>query len=253
MKLSNINIYDIDDIMRTYLTDKHPKDSNGFIIRIADKITDIYTRRRTYIINFPIINDDNRDNIVNKWSEYALDNIIDNYDLNHEFTITSIDPIKVSKEFNDVRIQYGGHTVNPEDFIRSIAHDIIEQMNKHLIELYMDETYPEIDIYDSEQKEQFNEIFDMIDMKDLYEKYKFANVYVPISMTNDKTSEDIIFYLNGTIKTSTQIIDIIDEIRLSLDFDDINEVLKYEKEDIIYKYGSNNELKNFTIISDPDI
>ena len=45
--------------------------------------------------------------------------------------------------------------------------------------------------------------------------------------SNDES--DIIFYLNATIKTNNHLIDIIDDIRISLNSDDVNEIISYEK------------------------
>lgn len=85
--------------------------------------------------------------------------------------ILSIDPLRI-KDCNEIRIQYSGTHINPEGIIRNLTFDIIDQMNKHLIELYMDENYPEIDINDSEDKEEFNKIFDELDIDEIYEIYK---------------------------------------------------------------------------------
>ena len=48
-------------------------------------------------------------------------------------------------------------------------------------------------------------------------------------------------------------IDIIDEIRECLDTDDTTEIFKYDKEEIVYKFGTNKEIKSFNFITDPDI
>jgi hypothetical protein len=126
-------------------------------------------------------------------------------------------------------------------------------MNKRIIELYMDTNYPEIDIADTDQREQFNDIFDQIDMETIYEKYPFADVYIPINLTKSNDDTNVMIYINGTISTSVRIIDIIDDIRECLDTDDTNEIFNYSKDDIVYKFGTNKEIKSFNFITDPDI
>lgn len=265
--LNNINIYDVENSIKLYLIEKHPNHSNGFIIRLGDILENSFNRRRSYIIKFPYLSESKElqieeiNLIIFKWSEFALENIIINYDLNQLMTIISIDPLNIDKIFNNISIIYAGTSINPEDIIRLISSDIIEQMNKHLLELYMDETYPNIDITDISQIEQFNEIFDNISIENIYEIYKYADVYVPITLSyNNLENKDInsnvesnTIYLNGTINTFTKSVDIIDDIRICLDSDDTNENFKYIKEDIIFKFKLNNEIKSFAIITDPCI
>ena len=187
-----------------------------------------------------------------KWSMYAIDNIIEDYDINKEFTIVSIDPLKFSTNQLDITICYGGNSINPEILIKKLCIDIIEQMNKHLIELYMDSNYPHIDIEDQDDREKFNEIFDNLDMNDLYNKYLTAEIYIPLKLKSS-TINDTIFYINGTISTKYHIINIVDSIRSCLDSDDIQEIITYDKDDIIYKFSCNNILQEFSIITDPQI
>jgi len=262
--MHKINIYDMEKTINSYLMDKHPSKSNGFIIRLEDIIENSYNRRRCYIVQFPnlLLNKENIIyQIMEKWTQYAIEHIISNYDLTHEFTIVSIDPIIIDKDIEDVSIKYSGTTINPEDIVKSVSFDIISQMNKRIIEQYMDTNYPDIDIADSDQIDKFNEIFDQIDMDIIYEKYPYADVYIPINFTvsnanaNADTNTDTneIIYINGTIHTSAQIIDIVDEIRSCLDTDDTNEIFKYDKDEIVYKFGPNKEIKSFNFITDPDI
>ena len=242
--MNNITIYEIEKNVRLYLETIHPKTSNGFIIRLSNKINSVYERRKSYIVQFPLINQQIIEDIINKWSEYALNNIIDDYDLNQLFTILSIDPIKISTNQTEINIKYGGEIVNPENIIRSLTLDIIEQMNKHMIELYMDNHYPDVDNY--------NEIFDKIEIEDIYFEYPDVDIYVPLKLSSND-DDDITFYLNGTIKTTNHLIDIIDDIRMSLNSDDTNEIISYDKEDIVYKFGKNKVMQNFSIITDPQI
>lgn len=242
MKLVDIPIHETVNIINEYLINKHPKNSNGFIIRISKKMPNNFTKRNMYIINFPKINN-NR--ITDKWSEYIFNNIVDNYDMNEIVTVISIDPILVPKDFNDVVIQFSGSVTNPENLIQSISMDIIDQMNKHLIEQYMDETFPEIDILDSDRKEEI----DNIDLDDIYNKYKYADVYVPITLTSNEIPEKTTFYLNGTITTKAKTFEIINDIRICMDTDDVSEVFEYDKADIVYKFGSNKTEKPFNIIT----
>jgi hypothetical protein len=254
--MNKINIYDMENIISSYLTDKHPQKSNGFIIRLEDIIQNSYSRRRCYIIQFPLFQLDKQNiiyQIMEKFSQFAIEHIIDNYDLNHEFTIISIDPININKKITDIFIQYSGMTINPEDIIKSISQDIISQMNKRIIELYMDNNYPDIDIADNDQREEFNKIFDQIEINTIHDKYPYVDIYVPINFTKSNDDTNIMIYINGTIKTSTQVIDIIDNIRTCLDTDDTNEIFKYDKDEIVYKFDSNKEIKSFNFITDPDI
>jgi hypothetical protein len=163
------------------------------------------------------------------------------------FTIVSIDPINVPN-INHIKIQYSGTSINPEYFIREVANDIIEQMNKHLIEKYMDDNYPEIDIDDIDQQDKYNEILDQTDMEDIYKIFKYAEIYVPIQLNES----DIEFYLNGCIQTDSKVIDIINDIRKCLSYDNSNEIFKYDKTEIIYKFLSSEEgkLMEFDIITE---
>lgn len=256
IKMSNIDISDIEKVLESYLKTVHPLDANGFIIRIADVQKNNYERRRIYIVNFPYIKNTflNIDDIISTWSDYALSNIIENYDLNQLFTIISIDPIRINKDFDEVIIQYSGSSLNPENLIRSLCLDIINKMNQRLIELYMDETYPNIDIADSKQYDEYNRLFDNIDIDDIYHKYKMADIYIPIKLTSDDNQfEPTTFYINGTLDTKNQLIDIIDDIRSCLQTDDIDEKLEYSADEIIYKFGTNIKTKEFAIITDPNI
>ena len=230
VNLHKIDIYEMEQTITSYLVNNHPVTSNGFFIRLEDLIQNSYSRRRCYIIEFPLFNDNKLEiisQIMDKWTQYAIEHIIENYDLSKEFTIVSIDPVKINKNITDISIQFAGMTVNPEDIVKSISIDIINQMNKRIIELYMDTNYPEIDIADSDQREQFNDIFDQIDMETIYEKYPFADVYIPINLTKSNDDTNVMIYINGTISTSVRIIDIIDDIRECLDTDDTNEIFNY--------------------------
>lgn len=263
IKYNHIDIYQLNDVIKNYLLTKHPLHSNGFIIRILDNDNENinYERRRAYIITFPHIsneiekkeNDSNE--IISMWSEYAIMNIIENYNYLTELSLLSIDPINVSKNIDKINIQFSGSISNPEVLVRNLTLDIINQMNKHLMEYYIDKHYPDIDITDSEQLETFNEKFDDIDIESIYELYPYAEVYIPIEViiNGSKTENNQVFYVNGTISTSMKYIDIIDDIRLCLDFNDKNEILKYDKDEIVYKFSKNKKIVQFEIITDPDI
>ena len=135
LKLNDINIFEIENVIRIYLTDIHPITSNGIFIRIGNKMNDQYEKRDMFIISFPLLENNNDiNNIVYKWSEFVVNYY--NVDFTMTFTIVSIDPINVPN-INHIKIQYSGTSINPEYFIREVANDIIEQMNKHLIEKYM--------------------------------------------------------------------------------------------------------------------
>jgi hypothetical protein len=166
-------------------------------------------------------------------------------------TIKAIDPISISKEFTNIQIKYAGTVTNPEKFIKNLTVDLIEQMNKRLMEKYMDDNHPEVDILDSDQLEQFNQNFDDIDMDIIYEKYKFVDVYIPIKLSVD--TEVIEFFLHGVINTKSIYIDVVDEIRSCINSNDSSEVLSYDKDEIIYKFGNNKEVIEFAIITDPKI
>lgn len=248
--LNDITINEIEVILRDYLNTVHPKKSNGFIIRLSESIKNNYNKRKSYIVNFPIEDKFDVDNIVNEWTEYAINNIIENYDLTSKYTIVSIDPITVDKTINKVIIQYSGEMISPEELVKSVSFAIIEQMNVRLIETYMDENYPDIDIAD----EAYTKLLDDIDIESIYDKYKNIDIYVPIkTVINDDIKNNMIFYLNGTIKPDSVIIDIVNDIRMCLDFNDINEKLEFTKEDIVYKFNTTNALSKFTIITDADI
>lgn len=248
--MNNITINEVEVVLRDYLEKVHPKKSNGFIIRLSHSIKNNYNVRKSYIVNFPIDDKFNIDNIINEWSEYAINNIIENYDLTSKYTIISINPISVDRTINKIVIQYSGETISPEELVKSVSLAIIEQMNVHLIETYMDEHYPNIDVSDGE----YASLLDELDMDNIYEKYKYADVYVPIkTVIEDDVENNIMFYLNGTINTDTVITEIVDDIKMSLDFNDVNEKLEFKKEDIVYKFNTTNELSNFTIITDANI
>jgi len=250
--MNNILLPDVEKQIKIYLETKHPHDSNGFIIRLSNKINLTYEMRKSYIVRFPIINQNMIEQIIDKWTDYALNNIIDNYDLNQEMTILSIDSLKFSYIQSEITIMFSGETISPEIIIRRLSIDIIEQLNKHLIEVYMDKYYPEIDIGDSEKIEEFNEIFDNIELDHIYGLYPQVEIYIPLTLSNS-SNEDIVFYINGTINTKSQMIDIINDIRICLDSNNLEENIIYDKEDIVYKYGINKELQIFSIISDPQI
>jgi hypothetical protein len=249
--MNNLLLNDVENIIKIYLQTKHTINSNGFLIRLSDNINAVYERRRSYIVKFPTLDQDIIYQIINRWTEYALDNIIENYDLNQQMTILSIDPLKFSTDQSDITIKFSGEVINPEIIIRKLSIDIIEQMNKHLIETYMDKHYPYIDMDDINQREEFNEIFDNIDLNDIYAEYPQAEVYVPLSLRSN--DDDITFYINGTILTTHHLINIIDDIRLCLDSNNKNEIINYDKDDIVYKFVSNKKLQDFNIITDPQI
>lgn len=178
LKLNDINLFEIENVIKTYLTDIHPITSNGIFIRIGNKVNDQYEKRDMFIISFPLLERNNDIyNIVYKWSEFIVNHY--NIDLTKTFTIVSIDPISVTN-INHINVQYSGTSINPEYFIREVANDIIEQMNKHLIEKYMDDNYPDIDIDDINQQDKYNEILDQTEMEEIYKIFKYAEIYVPI-------------------------------------------------------------------------
>lgn len=251
--MNNILINDVEKYIRLYLETKHQIDSSGFIIRLSDNINSIYERHRTYIMQFPLINPDLISQIISCWSEYALENIIENYNLHQRMTILAIEPLKIASTQNEIIIKYINEKINPEIIIRQLSLDIIEQMNKHMIELYMDQNYPNIDINDSEQENEYNEIFDSIDIEQIYSTYPQAEIYIPLKLKSKMDSNDIIFYINGTINTTSHIINIVDDIRICLESDNQDEIISYAKDEIVYKYGKNKELQQFSIITDPQI
>ena len=234
-----MNIFDIHSTIHEYFYNKHPNESNSCIIRLSDKITKSHNRRRSYIIEFPLIH--NNDEILEKWLEYSISNI-----LNDNLTIVSIDPLKINKSFDKINIFLAGININPEDFIRSLAFDIIELLNIHLIELYMDQHHPTIDIDDKE----YNEIFDSVNINDIYNNnnYAYCIVHIPFTIVSDDTYN---LKILGTIKTNSSAIDIIDDLRQCLDSNDTNEIFDYNKEDIFYNFGKHIE-KPFDIIFNTD-
>lgn len=242
-KLNNITIFDLQDILLDYLKNIHPVEYNGFIIRLSSNISDTFNKRSFYTISFPNLN--NIDLILSEWYNYALTNIIKTNDIIDIISIISIDPIKIYKNIEKITIQYGGLIINQEEFIKKLSFDIIDEMNKHLIEVYFDNEYPEINEID-----EINEKFNDIDINIIYNKYPQANIYIPISIKKDNISD--LFYINGIINTNTNAIDIINNLRKCLDSEDITEILSYNKEDIIYKYN-NYELLSFDIITEPDL
>jgi len=242
--MNNIPIFEVGNVVQNYLVNKHPSESNGFIIRISDNISKSHVRRRSYFVNFPFKLLDNE--MINE-----IENIISNLNYENKMTIVSIDPINVNKKFEEIIIRFGGSTINPEELVKNLSIDIIEQMNNHLIEKYFDDNYEEIDITDSENRERIDEILDNVNIHDIY---KYAEIYVPIkvSFPENNIDETVLLFLNGTIKTKSQIVDIIDEIRLVIDSDDINESFTYDKNEIVYKFAVNETEKEFTLITDVD-
>ena len=119
----------------------------------------------------------------------------------------------------------------------------------------MDKYHPNIDINNSEELEEFNEKFDEIDMESIYELYPYAEVYVPIEViiNGSDNKNNQVFYMNGIISTTMKYVDIIDDIRTCLDFNDKNETLKYYEDEIIYKFCKNKNITPFEIITEPDI
>ena len=54
--MNNILLPDVEKQIKIYLETKHPNDSNGFIIRLSTKLNLTYEMRKSYIVRFPIIN-----------------------------------------------------------------------------------------------------------------------------------------------------------------------------------------------------
>lgn len=233
-----MDIINLNELLNKYLNEIHPANSNAFIIRISDKISKSHNRRRSYILSFPI--DIKNEDILKFWIEYAIINITET-----NLELVSIDPFSINKIFNEIKISLSGVNINPEDFIKNLSFDIIEKLNKHIIEFYMDNNYPDIDIDNPE----YNIIFDNLDMSEIYETYPYTSIYIPLIIYTDSIFN---VFIHGIIKSNSSIIDIIDELRSILDSDDINESFEYNKEEIIYKYGKYNET-SFSIITDPDI
>lgn len=258
LKFNQIEVYEIENILRHFFANLRPPESNGFLIRFGDKINN-FNRRRSYIVNYPIndISDNLTDHplinmlidvndITDKFISYVVENVL-NFDLNAKITIVSINAIKVNKKFNQTQIIFSGSDLNLEDLILEISTDIIQNMSLRLTEYYMDVNYPDIDITDPEDKEKFDLIFDNLDIDDIFESYPIVDVYVPLTLkVND---EHINIYLNGTISTNSKIVDIIDSIRLSLDTNDINEQITYSSDEIIYKFETTNLLNDFVLIT----
>lgn len=276
--LDNITLYELENILFYYFDNAHPIDSNGFIIRIGDILENSQNRRRSYFVNFPEMTNLNNElisklhnEIISNFVSYGSENIIPNNDLNYQFTIISIDPIKVSTLFDTVKITYGGVNVNQEDLIRTMSMDIINFMYKHLIEYYMDQHYPNIDIDDKEQLDIFNDIFDNLDIDEICLLYPMVEVYVGINfISKDKQiTQNLLsllpqtceIYLNGIIHSNYKIIDIIDAIRECLNSDDPNEIFTYSKDDIVFKFINANSMEKikksdigtFCLITDPKI
>ena len=91
-------------------------------------------------------------------------------------------------------------------------------------------------------------------MDDIYDKYQIADIYIPIKLSSDDNQfEPTTFYINGTLNTKSQLIDIMDDIRSCLQTDDIDEKMEYSADEIIYKFGKNITPKIFAIITDPNI
>ena len=181
----------------------------------------------------------NKDELLNIWLDFALTKIEES-----NLTLISIDPLKINENFDKIDVFYSGYDINPEDFIKSLSFDIVEQMNKHLVEIYMDNNYSSIDIEDPE----YNIIFDNIEMEDLYNIYPYCTINIPIIITTEEILEVLIY---GIIKTNYSAIDIIDDIRQCLISNDTTESFEYNKDDIIYKYGIFKEI-DFTIIINSD-
>ena len=62
--MNNILINEVENQIGIYLKTKHPNESNGFIIRLSDNLNSIYERRRSYIVQFPLINQEIIDQII---------------------------------------------------------------------------------------------------------------------------------------------------------------------------------------------
>jgi hypothetical protein len=245
--MNNIQIYEVEPILKLYLDEHHPVNSNGFIIRISNNLINNYEERKSYIVTFPINYLNDYDSIINPFLKY----ILDKYELDEIVSIVSIDPLKFTEEFNNINIKFSGKNITPESIIRALTIDIIEYLNIHLMETYIDEYHPDIDICEPDHIEKFNEIFDDIDVATIHEKFPKVEIYVPIHLKTEEIDETI--YLNGTIKTNSQYIDIINDIRENLDTDDLTEILTYDKEEIIYKFKTNKELEPFMITINADV
>lgn len=249
IKLDDIELYKLPSIIKDYVMTIHPKNSNGFIIRLKDIINQHFERRRSYIIIFP--KQIEIDKIEDAFSDFMMKNIVIDNDVMMKVTVLSINPINImkQKEITEISITSSGETINPESLVKMICIDIIEQMNKHLVEVYMEHIHPELTMDDSFELEKYNEIINDINMTEIYEKYKYADVYVPINIKSNDIKNTFTFYINGTILTSANIIDIVNDIRNCLDSNDTSEIFEYNKNEIIFKYANDIKVKSFEIIT----
>lgn len=243
MELHDIELYTIPTIIKSFLS----KDNNSVRVVIIDNISKIFSRTRVYDITYPI--PVNADDVENAFSNYMMSNIVEDNNILKKVSVVLSICKNTKDDVTKISIIYYGQTTNPDNLIKKVCVDIIEQLNKHLIEYYMDEKYPDLSLEDPEQKEKYNEIINNIEFSEIYNTYKHVDVYVPINIVSNTIHNKTTFYLNGTITTSSQIINILDNIRECLDSDDMSEVFEYNKDDIVFKYGNMKELKQFTIIT----
>ena len=243
MKLDNITIVKLINVFKQYLIEKKNNNFNLIILRITMTLTKTNEQTNNYEVCLPEKYDIN--DVITCFSNYIIDNLTNNYDVNKLITLTSIDIFRTNKSYDDIKIACIKNTITQENFIRKLCVDIIDQMNKHLFEQYMEENYNYIDIYDENDKEMYIDIINNISMKDVYDKYKFVTIYVPIDVMN----KDIRFFINGHISITSTAITIMKDIRECLE-NNIEDEFNYDKSEIIYKFTNSNIKIKFDIISD---
>jgi len=222
------SIFDIQIDIIKYFTNVHNKNNNCVLLSLIEKISHSHDKITNYYINYPL--EINVEDIYNRWLEYAIENLNIN-----KLSLLSISSINVEYCFSKIDIICGDININPEEFIRKLCFDIIENLNIHLIEMYRD------NYYDDYNDHEYNEVFNNTDMQDIYDIYPTVNILVPITLEKDNNKTE--FFISGTIKTNFNVINIIDDIRECLESDDLTEIFNYEGCNIEYEYGNFKEIK----------
>lgn len=239
MRYAKISLITLRNILKTTINNN--VDHNCIIVQFHDLTSHRYELNKKYVLSFSVPLNDND---LIKWDEYVT-NVIGIYHFDQIIDAVTVESLKIEKEFTNFQIDYLGSNINNYVLFKHIAIDIIEQLRKHLIEIYFDKNYPHIDIYDDNDKKKYADLIDELEISKLYEIYDSVHVQIPILLPN----HDMVFYLDGTIKSSITEIAVYSDIILCFNEVDMKEIYDYDKNDFIYEYGNGLKIKQFDIVT----
>lgn len=239
MRYEKISIVKLKYILKTIIDDN--MNYNCIVIQFHDITSHQYEFTKKYVISFAI--PFNTNDLI-KWDEYVT-NVIGIYDFDQIIDAITVEPLKIEKEFTNFQINYLGSNINNYILFKHISIDIIDQLRKHLIEIYFDKNYPHIDIYDDNDKKKYAGLIDELEINKLCEIYDSVHVSIPMLLPN----HDMIFYLDGIIKTSMTELAIYNDIISCFNEVDMKEIYDYDKNDFIYEYSNGLKIKKFDIVT----